>query len=80
MIDFFWKIFGRKKFLVRFFFDQDKNHFDDFLDGFLLVGSNEVTYKKSASWVPGSASKVCGGGWWNVNLVFCFGPNLRLEA
>ena len=30
--------------------------------------------------IPGTCQKVCGGGGWlNVNFVFCFGPKLYLE-
>ena len=29
---------------------------------------------------PSTGRKVCGGGGLNVNLVFCFGPNLFLQA
>ena len=86
-INFILKNIWSEKNLVRKIFGQKKTRFDGFFwsDFFGWIYSSWVKMrlhiKSQLPGVPGSALKVCGGWWWwlNVNLVFRFGPNLRLE-
>ena len=55
------------------------------MDFFIWVRMSQVVYQKSAScgaWKGLKSLWWVGGGWcWlNVNLVFRFGPNIRLKA